>query len=258
MADPSRESSEMSKVGVKKKQFSPIPIRAFGDTRLTASQHRLLGAISYHDRFTSNGYGCTAGHEKLSEETGIHYTNISKFIAELHNWGYITIRPRLTDRRRHEYRVVYDDEPKIVGQPANNDGEKVGEENHQGTNFREEPSREYIGLSPFKKSGESGTSNDEHRTYDSVDSGEAEAVEKLDGCPQNGNNDFLRVEERRLEKHRGEARRQIVDRLNDVENGWLVVSKLDDETLTDLENKQINGELTDADLASALKAIKAE
>ena len=51
-----------------KPQFAMIPRGACNDRRLTASHHRLLGAIAYRDRGGFGGIGCWAGQKKLSEE----------------------------------------------------------------------------------------------------------------------------------------------------------------------------------------------
>ncbi len=48
-------------------QFGAIPVRAFGDTKLSAADLRILGAIAYFDRFGRNGYGCIADPGKIAE-----------------------------------------------------------------------------------------------------------------------------------------------------------------------------------------------
>ena len=268
-------------VGNKKEQFAALPVRISSDTRLSASHFRILTTIAYHDRFGRNGIGCTAGQEKLSETTSIHYTNIHRLTVDLQNWGYLKIHRSPSDRRRRVYRVIYDEGPKDVGQSTNNDEEKVGKQKEQDAEISDKCSRQYIGLSPIKKSCETRTGNGAFslngKTLNDVESDIASAPPDGNGdanivanqtavvrgrrpidCLQNMEHKLPNVENVSIERLHGEARSEIVDRLNDVENGWLVVSQLDDETLTDLENKQINGELTDADLTSALKAIKAE
>ncbi len=47
-------------------QFGAIPVRAFGDTRLSAADFRVMGAIAYFDQLGPNGTGCYVDPRKLA------------------------------------------------------------------------------------------------------------------------------------------------------------------------------------------------
>jgi hypothetical protein len=100
--------------------FCPIPLRAVGDVRLSASHHRLLGAIAHHDRFGRNGIGCYASHRTLATEAAIHYTNVTRLIDDLSAWGYIQVGRHPLNRRLRIYALVYNANQAIVGGSTNN------------------------------------------------------------------------------------------------------------------------------------------
>ncbi len=102
--------------------FSPIPISAMGDDRLTSEDLRLLIAIGWHDRFGANGRGCYAKHESLADETNMDLTSISRSAANLVTFGYITSERFPLDKRRRIYRLIYKEKKGIVGEPANEYG----------------------------------------------------------------------------------------------------------------------------------------
>ncbi len=269
------------KAGDGKEQFGAIPVRAFSDGRLSASHFRLLGTIAYFDRFGRNGYGCIAGHRKLSETAAIHYTNIGRLRDNLENWGYLNIQPNPLNRRRRVYRVIYYEKQKVVGRSTNNDGAIVGEQNQQRTESNEESSEQYIGRSPFKKScvteiddpcslvGDEASSDgapnidDAPSFYDEIRDKNASAadvipVEESEDGLQDKKMRFLTAEQKQLEKARGDARREIANRLGGGEQGWRAMQRMDDESLDGLVDRQVNGELTDADLKDALRARNIE
>ncbi len=273
----SQRPATTPKAGDGKEQFGAIPVRAFSDGRLSGSHFRLLGAIAYFDRFGRNGYGCIAGHQKISETAAIHYTNIGRLRDDLENWGYLKIQPSPLDRRRRVYRVIYNEKQKIVGRFTNNDGAIVGEQNQQRTESNEESSEQYIGRSPFKKScvtkidnpfsivgGEAsndGVPNIDDAPFvdDEIRDKNASAadvipVEKSEDGLQNKKMRFLTAEQKQLEKARGDARREIANRLGGGEQGWRAMQRMDDESLDELVDRQVNDELTDADLKDALRA----
>src|SRR4051794_5831129 len=110
----------------KGEQFAAIPVRAIGDTRLTASHFRLLGAIARHDRFSRNGIGCYASHKTLSTEAAVHYTNVSKIVDDLATWRYIRAGRHPLNRRLRVYSLNYNDNPATVGEHANNGAARHG------------------------------------------------------------------------------------------------------------------------------------
>jgi hypothetical protein len=70
--------------------FSPVPPRAAGDKRLTASHYSILIAIASHDHMSKprgTGQGCWASHKTLAEKANVNYTNLSTLIGELIAWG---------------------------------------------------------------------------------------------------------------------------------------------------------------------------
>jgi len=82
-----------------KAAFSPVPPRAAGDKRLTASHYSVLIAIASHDRMSkcqAGRQGCWAGNKTLAQEANVNYTNLSTLIGELIAWGYISRVPRST------------------------------------------------------------------------------------------------------------------------------------------------------------------
>ncbi len=102
--------------------FSPIPIHAMGDDRLTREDLRLLIAIGWHDRFGANGRGCYAKHESLADETNMDLTSISRSAANLVAFGYITSERFPLDKRRRTYRLIYKEKKGILGASANECG----------------------------------------------------------------------------------------------------------------------------------------
>ncbi len=93
-----------------KQRFAPVPSRALSDSRLTALDHRVLEAIACHDRFSRNGIGCSASHKRIGALVGAHLTNVSKSIAKLIRFGYLTAHKSGGDGRRRIYQVIYNDE----------------------------------------------------------------------------------------------------------------------------------------------------
>ncbi len=88
-------------------QFAAIPVRALADARLTGSDFRLLGAIARYDRFGRNGTGCYVNARQLAQDAAIHYKHLGRQTQRLEVFGYITIDPSETDRRRKIYCIIY-------------------------------------------------------------------------------------------------------------------------------------------------------
>lgn len=93
-----------------------LPKRAFRDSRLSASALRLLACYAYHDRGGKNGQACYARCTTVSDETEIHYRNLSRYDRELQSAGYIEIWPNPKDKRQRMVRVISDDEAKSKGE----------------------------------------------------------------------------------------------------------------------------------------------
>lgn len=109
-------------------QFSPLPIRASTDARMTASHWRLLSTICYHDRlsgYRATGQGCWASNRTLAQKANIHYNNVSSGIGDLIVWGYLIRSAHPTDRRRNVLRVVYEEGKAAQPSSGDEDGNKI-------------------------------------------------------------------------------------------------------------------------------------
>ncbi len=95
-------------------QFGAIPVRAFGDTRLSAADFRVMGAVAYFDRLGRNGIGCFVDPRKLSEVASVLYQHISRHTKRLYEFGYLEISRRATDRRRRIYSLIYNEDQGVV------------------------------------------------------------------------------------------------------------------------------------------------
>ena len=87
-------------------QYSCVPIRAMKDVRFGPGHHRTLQAVCRRYGFGANGKYCFAGHGKLSQDTCLHYTNLSGFTGDLVKWGYLG---RHKNKNSYLYWVNYDD-----------------------------------------------------------------------------------------------------------------------------------------------------
>ena len=103
-------------------QFGAIPVRAFRDTKLSAADLRVLGAIAYFDRFGKNGYGCIAGPVKLAEAAAVNYKNLGRHTTHLKKRGYIQIIRSATDRRKRGYVLIYNEDQVVVVNSDDNRG----------------------------------------------------------------------------------------------------------------------------------------
>lgn len=102
--------SSKKQVTDKPRYFGAIPMRALCDDRVERSHLRVLGAISYFDRFAKNGSGCYATLEKLSELTNTHTSTISRCRSDLCDWGYLYKRKQ-AKTKRPQYVVNHDHDP---------------------------------------------------------------------------------------------------------------------------------------------------
>jgi len=107
LADDESASKRLS--GKRRKLlFSPIPLRAATDNRLSARHFRVLMAVASHDRLGRNGQGCWVGRKKLSEEAGLSETHTSDALSELRIFGYIRSEANPMNRRTLIHRVTYE------------------------------------------------------------------------------------------------------------------------------------------------------
>jgi hypothetical protein len=90
-----------------KKHFAPLPARAIGDVNLSALDLRVLAAVAFHDRFSSNGIGCSIGHSRLAMELQCHTKSLSRSLSDLMGCGYINEKPHPLNRRVKVYSIVY-------------------------------------------------------------------------------------------------------------------------------------------------------
>src|SRR5688572_17029850 len=93
----------------RKRYFSPVPMRAIGDQRLSGLLFRVLTCIASHDRMSEarGGQGCWAGNETLAAECGCNYSNLSTAITELGRMGYVQREVHAIKKRMRIYRVIY-------------------------------------------------------------------------------------------------------------------------------------------------------
>jgi len=96
----------MARIGTRF-HFAAIPVRALGDPELHGADFKVLGVISYFDRFSRNGSGCYATQARMAEMTGLAIPTVSAAIKKLCALGYLD-KARQENRRRHQYRVLHD------------------------------------------------------------------------------------------------------------------------------------------------------
>lgn len=138
-----------------KPQFAPVPERAIGDTRLTASHWRVLATIAFHDRFGRDGSGCYAGAGRLAREAAIDPTNVARLTADLAEWGYVETGTHPLYRRLRTYSMIYQEtlgvstndksgDQQIVGKSTNEEPAILGGPNPQVADSKEQSGVEYI------------------------------------------------------------------------------------------------------------------
>lgn len=92
--------------------FTTLPHRAISDSKLTALELRVLGAIARHDGMSlwpgKSGPGCFAKHSTLAAEVGVNAPSFSRALSELVAAGYIRREQHGADKRRQTLRVVPD------------------------------------------------------------------------------------------------------------------------------------------------------
>lgn len=93
--------------------FSPIPLRALCDDRLTLLDLRVLGAIASHDRFNANSQACWASNERLAAILKCHPKSIARTITRLIKFGYVKDLGKRPGKRRSRARfltVIYNEQ----------------------------------------------------------------------------------------------------------------------------------------------------
>ena len=101
-------------------QFGAVPVRAFGDTRLSAIDFRVMGAIAYFDRLGRNGAGCYVDPRKLVELAAIDYKHLARHTRRLQEFGYLEINRSATDRRKRVYSLIYNEDRAVVANASDN------------------------------------------------------------------------------------------------------------------------------------------
>ncbi|WP_374411955.1 MarR family transcriptional regulator [Novosphingobium colocasiae] len=128
----------------KPREFTTLPVRAIGDTRLTALELRCLMVIALHDGMSlvrGTGLGCYARTATLAQLARTDITNFSKAVSRLIKLEYVVREKQREDARRSTLRVLYghDDSwqtgqqtgQEMLGELTNNPPEMVGEFTNQ-------------------------------------------------------------------------------------------------------------------------------
>lgn len=89
--------------------FTTLPIRACSDKRLTGTDLRVLGVISFHDRRSlarGVGAGCFAGQRIIAQRAGLDRKNVRQSIERLVMLGYLERTERASEKRGYVLRVI--------------------------------------------------------------------------------------------------------------------------------------------------------
>lgn len=118
--------------------FTPLPVWALADTRLTELDLRVLGAICRHDNRSLErgiGPGCYAAIETLAAEAGsVNRNSVSNAITHLVRLGRIIRDKHPHDRRKNAYRVVYGDADRTESiSPTGEELEELSEKSRSPT-----------------------------------------------------------------------------------------------------------------------------
>ena len=101
-------------------QFGAIPVRAFGDTRLSGADFRVMGAIAYFDRFGRNGTGCYVDARRLAELAAIDYSHVARHTQRLQTLDYLKVERSAKDRRKRVYSLIYNEDQAVVANSGEN------------------------------------------------------------------------------------------------------------------------------------------
>ena len=110
--------------------FGAIPMRAFADGRLSCSHLKVLGVISYFDRFGKNGSGCYATQETIAKYASCTDQTVNRRMKDLREWAYIE-SSRQRNRRRMQHRVIHDTCPPGQVSNASDLSTRTGQEGKQ-------------------------------------------------------------------------------------------------------------------------------
>ena len=109
-------------------QFGAVPVRAFGDTRLSAVDFRVMGAIAYFDRLGRNGASCYVDPRKLADLAAVDYKHVARHTRRLQEFGYLFVTRSSTDRRKRVYSLIYNEDRAVVA----NAGDNLAQEDPRG------------------------------------------------------------------------------------------------------------------------------
>ncbi|TIP42436.1 MAG: helix-turn-helix domain-containing protein [Mesorhizobium sp.] len=98
----------MSKLS--KGSFYCMPNAARRDPRLTGTDHRVLGAITFFDRGGANGRGCFATQTTIAKEAACDVRAVKRSIQRLVEFGLLLVAKSGQDARRNTLHVIYDEE----------------------------------------------------------------------------------------------------------------------------------------------------
>ncbi|WP_181174128.1 helix-turn-helix domain-containing protein [Mesorhizobium sp. B2-3-11] len=90
--------------------FYCLPNAARRDNRLTGTDHRVLGAITFFDRGGANGRGCFATQTKIAAEAACDVRAVKRSIQRLVEFDLLLVAKSDQDARRNTLHVVYKDE----------------------------------------------------------------------------------------------------------------------------------------------------
>ncbi|RVG01632.1 hypothetical protein CN172_04380 [Sinorhizobium meliloti] len=93
---------------LEKGRFRVMPDSAFEDTRLSATDYRVLAAIAFYDRGGSNGRGCYATQSSIAKRARCHRVEASRSIGRLVEFGHLRAEKGSgKDARRNTLIVLY-------------------------------------------------------------------------------------------------------------------------------------------------------
>ena len=215
-----------------KTQFAPIPVTVFKDKRLTGSHLRVMALVAYFDRFGANGTGCYTGQDKMAGITGIHQSNICKILADLALWKYVSVERNPLNRRLRVYRLIYKDNPAILGKYAKYDDEGPAEDPIVGVSAKYDTP--ILGTPNSQVIDEQGENQPKYIRRSLINRKGREAVKRKGLQGESDSN----------------LRAEIANRLG--ADGWSIILKLPSDTLKTLCDKQESDTLDDDALWKAI------
>lgn len=119
--------------------FTTLPIRACSDKRLTGTDLRVLGVISFHDRRSlarGVGAGCFAGQRIIAQRAGLDRKNVRLSIERLVQFGYLDRQERASEKRGYVLRVIEVD-PNAPADPIGGAGTPYADDDDEAVDYFE-------------------------------------------------------------------------------------------------------------------------